>query len=102
MAATEPELLARLVADGLLRREANRPRTTRRWQGAMARSAFRLMYGGAADEDLRLPVACALVELYGHLSDEELTRMIEIMTPIEAAELDPRVHLEEAGFVRVE
>jgi hypothetical protein len=90
---TDTELLVRLEADGLLRQEAGRHRTTRRWQSAMARAAFRLLQEGAADDDLRLPVACAIVEFYADVSDEELARLIEVLTPIEAAELDPRIHI---------
>jgi hypothetical protein len=40
-----------------------------------------------------MPVACALFELYGDIEDEEFARMIAVMTPIEARELDPRPHL---------
>jgi hypothetical protein len=90
---TSIALLERLEADGLLHQEAGRHRTTRRWQSAMARAAFRLLQEGAADDDLRLPVACAIVEFYADLSDEELAQLIEVLTPIEAAELDPRIHI---------
>jgi len=90
---TSTDILQRLVADGLLSLEVGRHRTTRRWQAAMARVAFRLLQQGADDDDLRLPVACALVEFYGDLPNEEITRLIEVLTPIEAAELDPRIHI---------
>jgi len=90
---TSVQLLKRLEADGLLRQEGGRHRTTRRWQSAMARAAFRLLQEGAADDDLRLPVACAIVEFYADLSDDDLARFIEVLTPIEAAELDPRIHI---------
>jgi hypothetical protein len=36
------DALQRLVADGLLRRESGRTRTTSRWQAAMVRAAARL------------------------------------------------------------
>ena len=42
----ESDPLAALEAEGLLRREGDRLRTTRRWQGAMARAAFRLVGAG--------------------------------------------------------
>lgn len=93
MEGTSVQLLKRLEADGLLRQEGGRHRTTRRWQSAMARAAFRLLQEGAADDDLRLPVACAIVEFYADLSDDDLARFIEVLTPIEAAELDPRIHI---------
>lgn len=92
---SEAEVLRRLEADGLLRQDdAARHRTTERWQAAVARVAYRLLREGADDSDLRLPVACALVEVYGTLPDQELALLTEVLTPIEAAELDPRVHLE--------
>lgn len=93
MAGTSAQVLQRLEGDELLRREATCHRTTRRWQAAMARAAYRLLRSGATDDDLRLPVACAFVEIYGDLPDDELSRLVEVMTPIEAAELDPRAHL---------
>ncbi len=93
MESAEVAALQRLEDDGLLRREASCHRTTRRWQTAMARAAFRLLYAGSDESDLRLPVACALLEVYGELPDEELAAMVTVMTPIEADELDPRVHI---------
>lgn len=85
-----------LVAAGLLWRDGEDYRTTRRWQGAMARAAWRLLSSGEQGEegDLRLPVAHALMELLGdELPDEELARCVEAMVPVEAAELDPRTRL---------
>jgi hypothetical protein len=80
--------LARLEADGLLRAEGDRYRTTRRWQAAMARAALRLLRAGEPSGDLRVPVVSALVELYGdEYADGELARLAEVMTPIEATEL---------------
>lgn len=41
---------------------------------------------------MRIPVAMATVALYGEsLSDEELAMVVEVMMPIEEAELHPRV-----------
>jgi hypothetical protein len=83
--------LARLEADGLIHRQDAGYRTTRRWQGAMARAALRLLGEGEATGDLRLTVVHALVELYGDgCSDGELVRFVEVLLPIEAHELDPR------------
>ena len=82
---------ARLESDGLLRREGGRYRTTRRWQAALARAAYRLVHEEEPRSDLRVPIALALIERYGSdRPDEELARLVEIMLPIEAAELDPR------------
>lgn len=84
------ETILSLEADGLLRREGDRLRTTRRWQSAMARAAFRLVGSGVDGDDLRVPVASALVELYGNeRTEEELADLVEAILPIEQRELDP-------------
>ena len=81
-----------LEADGLLRREGDRLRTTRRWQTAMARAAFRLVGSGVDGDDLRVPVAAALVELYGdERTEDELADLVEAIVPIERRELDPTI-----------
>lgn len=80
-------MLARLEADGLVRTGPGGARTTSRWQAAMARAAFRLYGSKAPWQDLRLPVAAALVELYGDLTDVELADLVEAMLPIEQREL---------------
>ena len=79
--------------DGIVRFEPDgRPRTTRKWQSAMARAAFHLYGSGDDGSDLRLAIAHAAVEIYGDRKcDEELADIVEAMLPIEAAELDPRV-----------
>jgi hypothetical protein len=88
--STTDGLVARLEADGILRHDGDRARTTRRWQGAMARAAAQLVRSGEAWDDLRVPIASALVEIYGvDCPDAELVALIEVMTPIEAAELAP-------------
>lgn len=84
--------LRRLEADGVLRRVGDRWRTTARWQAAMMRAAVRLRAGGDAGGDLRVPVATALCDLYGEaVSDAELARLVEVVTPVEALELVPLV-----------
>jgi hypothetical protein len=88
MRAADP--LVALEADGLLRREGDRLRTTRRWQSAMARAAFRLVGAGIDGDDLRVPVAAALVEIYGiDEAEEHIAELVEAMLPIEERELDP-------------
>ncbi|MBI2395376.1 MAG: hypothetical protein HYV09_37750 [Deltaproteobacteria bacterium] len=81
-------LIAQLEADGLLHRVDGRLRTTRRWQGAMMRAALRLNglnEGSDEGADLRVPVAAALVEVYGvDTSDDTLVELIAILTPLEA------------------
>jgi hypothetical protein len=85
----EQHWLSVLEANGLLRRDAGRFRTTTRWQGAMARAALRLY--GSESADLRAPIASALIEIYGDVMDDEsLVDAIRTMLPIEAAELTPR------------
>lgn len=89
------EVLRRLEGDGLLRSEAEVRRTTRRWQAAMARAAFRLYGESDPHSDLRVPIALAFVEIYGDAIDEaEMASLVEAMLPIEHAELDPRGHIE--------
>ena len=80
----------RLVADGLLRREQSVLRTTHRWQAAMARAALRLLDAGAVDTDLRIPIASALLDLYGdELDNEQIVDLVAVMLPVEIAELSP-------------
>lgn len=58
----------------------------------MARAAATLTSGdgGAETFDLRVPIVFALVELYGDdHPDEELTRFVAVLLPIETAELVP-------------
>ena len=94
MRAADVSVLARLESDDLVRREAGEYRTTRRWQAAMARAAFRLYASGDDASDLRLPIAFALVEVYGsEVLDADLALYVEHMLPIEARELDPRERL---------
>jgi hypothetical protein len=84
------ELLTELASRGLLRTVDGRPRTTARWQAAMSRAALRLMRLGDPGDDLRLPIAVALLDVYGAgLSEEGLARRVEALLPIEARELDP-------------
>ena len=82
-------VLARLERDGFLRLEGGRWRTTQRWQGAMARAAFRLMGSGDDGSDLRVPIAYALVEAYSGADEQELSWMVEALVPIEAREVWP-------------
>lgn len=84
-----PDRLARLIEDGLVRRDGDRARTTPRWQAAMARAALGLQRSGAPWTDLKLPVVVALVERYPDASDEEIADLVEALLPVEAAELGP-------------
>lgn len=87
----EESALRRLELDGLILRAGASFRTTRRWQGAMARAALHLYRVGEQGSDLRIPIVCALLELYG--MDEPPVRiadLTEAILPIEAKELSPR------------
>jgi hypothetical protein len=77
-----------LLSDGLIRRDGERTRTTPRWQAAMARAALRLQRDGAPWQDLRLPVVAALLEHYPDATDEDLAALVEVMAPVEEAELE--------------
>jgi len=84
----------RLLSEGLISTESGKARTTRRFQGAMARAAARLYGLDQGEEDLRVPLSLALLDVCGDkLSDQELAALVEVMLPIEVAELDPRQHL---------
>jgi hypothetical protein len=77
--------LAPLEADGFLERVDGELRPTRRWRAAMRRAAARLAAIPDAPEDLRVPVALALVERYGRAFDDEtLARLVLEMTTLTA------------------
>ena len=84
-----PDPLERLVAEGLVRLDESRPRTTPRWQAAMARAALGLQQAGAPWKDLRLPVVQAMIERFPEATDEEVADLVEAMIGIEEAELAP-------------
>jgi hypothetical protein len=80
--------LARFAADGFIVHGGQRWKTSRRWQQAMARAALKLYDDGDPGDDLRVPIALAIVELYsGALDDEFLAELVEAILPIEAASL---------------
>jgi hypothetical protein len=83
--------LARLEVDGFVTPDGASYRTSRRWQQAMARAAVQLYDAGDPGEDLRVPIALALVEIYsGQVEDEVLVDLVEAMLPIETASLGLR------------
>ena len=56
----------------------------------MARAALGLQRAGRAVEGpCRLPIVAALLERYPEASDEELAALVEVMLPVEEAELSP-------------
>ena len=83
-----PPALARLEADGFVVQVAGRWKTGRRWQQAMARAAMKLFQEGDAGDDLRVPIALAMIDVYaGALDDETLADLVLAMLPIEIASL---------------
>ena len=80
--------LARLEVDGFITPDGTSYRTSRRWQQAMARAAVQLYDAGDPGDDLRVPIALALVDIYcGRVEDEVVADLVEAMLPIEAASL---------------
>jgi hypothetical protein len=87
--AKHEEALARLAADGWIEQTAESSwKTSRRWQQAMARTAARL-YKEDPGDDLRVPIAHAMVECYeGKVDDDDmLVALVEAMLPLEAVAL---------------
>jgi hypothetical protein len=81
------EAIDRLVRDGLLTRDERGLHLTRAWNSAMARAALRLYTQGDKQQDIRLPIALALVERYGAEPDERLARYVRVLLPLERARL---------------
>jgi hypothetical protein len=57
----------------------------------MARAAHRLYRSDAPWQDLRLPIAAALLDTCDGLADAELADFVEVMLPIEQRELLHRI-----------
>ncbi len=94
------DTIAALEAAGLVAREAEGLRTTRRWQAAMARAAIRCYDAGAEWRDLRLPVAAALLELFGSTDDSTLASYVDAMAALESAEFGGGQPAAQAGEAR--
>ena len=83
----QEQALARLASDGFIeRRNESSWKTSRRWQQAMARTAARL-YKEDPGDDLRVPIAHVIIEMYDGADDDTLIELVEAMLPIEAAAL---------------
>jgi class 3 adenylate cyclase len=83
-----PAALARLEADGWIERRGAAWKTSRTFQRAMARAAAELYERGDQGDDLRVPIALALLEAYeGKIQDECLAELVEMMLPIEVVSL---------------
>ncbi len=82
------DLTPRLLDDGLLVMRDSNLRTTRRWQGAVARVVLQLLEDRAPGDDLRVPIAAALIQLYGDVLDNDsLVNATAIMLRVELEEL---------------
>src|SRR5262249_4679928 len=80
--------LARLEADGWIEQSGASWKTSRRWQQAMARVAALLYERGDPGEDLRVPIAHVLIDVYdGKVEDEALADLVEAMLPVEVMSL---------------
>ena len=84
--------LRQLTKDKLLAITSEGPRTTARWQAAVLRAVGELMQydpsPGEQEQDLRIPFAKALHEIYPEQkSDAELTDMLLLMLEVETASL---------------
>lgn len=82
--------LRQLAKDKLLAITGDGPRTTARWQAAVLRAIGDLMQNSDSareeDQDLRIPFAKALHEIYAEQkSDAELTEMVLLMLEVETA-----------------
>lgn len=82
--------LRQLAKDKLLIVTGDGPRTTARWQAAVLRAISQLMQDSESareeDQDLRIPFAKALHEIYAQQkSDAELTEMVLLMLEVETA-----------------
>lgn len=82
---SQVEALDALARSGLVALSDSGWHTTRRWQAAMMRAASKLVGSAPGDEDLRVPVAMALVELLGEdIADEDLAVYIGAVLQLEA------------------
>jgi hypothetical protein len=98
MLVCDPSVLERLATDGLLEHRGGVYRTTRRWQSAMARAAFRILAEQGDGDDLRAPIVVALLEIYGEgIPDDHIIEDVEALLAVETLELDPREHLTRRG-----
>ena len=80
----------RLTADGFVRQSADHLAPTPRWHAAVARAAVALMLQGEELQDIRVPVAWALAQVYASsTTDEELVEMVAVMTPLTGVSSSP-------------
>lgn len=90
------QAIARLGADGLLDvTDGEILGTGRRWQAAMMRAITTLVKSGEKNEDIRLPIAAALLDIYdSNMETEALVSLVEVMFWVEAhlaaQTVDPR------------
>jgi hypothetical protein len=84
----EEEWVSRLQRDGFIERTPDgQLTTTRRWHGVLARAARRLCVEGQELDDLRTPIATALLDSYVDEADAALAVAVRTMLPLAMREL---------------
>jgi hypothetical protein len=82
--------LQQLITDGVIEESGGAYRPTRRCRLSIARAALQLYASGDRGDDLRFPIALALLGWYGpQMPEEQLAELVEALLPIEEAEMDP-------------
>ncbi len=78
---------AALVRFGLVEGDGEQARATPRFRAARARAAKSLVANGFDDDDLRLPVARALLELHPELDDDRVAALVIAALPVAVRDL---------------
>ena len=82
--------LERLSADGFVEASPDGMRLTSRWHAALARAAYRGFTEGSDLDDIRTPIAAALIETYSDQDELALAVGIGAILPLVVAEMAPR------------
>jgi hypothetical protein len=81
------QALQRLHHAGLVERHGSAWRTTPTWERALMRAETRLLEYAEANDDPRLPIGYALVDVFGaQVPEAELAAMVEAVLPLELRE----------------
>ena len=82
--------LERLEADGFAEASPDGVRLTRRWHAALTRAAFRGLAEGSELDDIRVPIAAALIEVYGDEDELALAVGVGAILPLVMADMSPQ------------
>ena len=82
--------LERLTTDGFVELSPDGLRLTPRWHAALARAAYRGYVDGSGLDDIRAPIAAALIESYGDQDELVLAVGISAILPLVLAEMAPQ------------